>query len=297
MAVSAAIIGCSGFRFKNIYLPILKKNKRKIKILQVFNRTPEAAINVAKQLNCKIAEDVNEIFSNKLIKVIFFIVPKKARDFYFNNKNLKNKIVVTEVPVVTNILEYFFYKKKISKKKINLYVFEDRYYIYKDLFKKIKNNISELKIINLEWMHHAFGCMSAIRNIVGNIKKVHYIKNNISDYFLIYYQKLIFHYVFTNIKKSAKRSLGRLELTPLKKNFKKIIIQKVISKKAKINSFESFLNKNYINFIKNKRDKYFTENLKQEAFFVTIVKIHKKIRFQIFAKLITLFLIKTQKYI
>ena len=74
MVFNVGVIGCSGSRFKDIYLPffIEKQKQNEIKIVKVYNRTKEAAIKTSIILESLVAESIENILNDEDINVIFF---------------------------------------------------------------------------------------------------------------------------------------------------------------------------------------------------------------------------------
>ena len=81
MAFNAGIIGCSGTRFNEIYLPFFleKKNQKKINFLKVFNRTTSSSVKVAKILESKVSSSIEDILNDRDIDLVFLILPMNIR--------------------------------------------------------------------------------------------------------------------------------------------------------------------------------------------------------------------------
>jgi hypothetical protein len=292
--MNVGIIGCSGSRFKEIYLPffIEKKRENRINFIKVFNRTKEAADNVSKILQSGVAEDIDDIIYDENIDLIFLIVTEKVRKLILK-KNLRHKkTFVTEVPAIKNIIEYHILRRNLKTQNINLFIFEDRYYLYKKIFKEfLHNNITNIILQNIEWMHHAYGAFAAL-NIKKKLDRVKYIKNRNSDEFIFTYTNFKFHYIFENNKKNNVRESGKIFL----KNDNNLNLEFSFSKKdyafLKNRSINSFFDDNENNFKNLKEDNYLTCHLKGEAIFVTTIKIFKLIKIEWFAKFIIFLLIK-----
>ena len=294
MGINVGIIGCSGSRFKEIYLPffIEKQREKRINFIKVFNRTIESANNVSKILQSNVAKNMDEILYDKNIHLIFLIVPEKVRKLVLKKKFRYKRTIVTEVPVIKNIIEYQFLKRKLKNQNINLFIFEDRYYFYKELFKEYSNrNISKIILKNIEWMHHAYGAYAAL-NFNKKLDRVKYIKDINSDEFILTYANFKFHYIFENNKKDNIKENGQIFL----KSDDNWNVEFSFSKKQytflKNNSINSFFDDNENNFKYLNKDNYLTYHLKGEAVFVTIIKILKKIKIQWLAKILIFLLIK-----
>ncbi len=294
MIFNAGIIGCSGSRFKEIYLPFFidKHKTKKINFLKIYNRTQSAAVKLSKTLESKVANNIDEILNDKDINLIFLVVPYKIRREILSKKIDSKKIVISEVPLVKNIFDYFFFLKKIRSNKVNLYVFEDRYYFYKRVFKRnINETIDEIILNNIEWLHHAYGAVAAL-DLEKKLIKIDFKKGKVSDEFQLIYNKIKFKYIFNNNKKDNIRENGNIIFKKVDGNKEIIHLTKSEYQSLKKDSIYFFFNDNESSFLNFSDDNYLRNHLKNEAIFCTIVKIFKSFKSNLFAKILVIIFIK-----
>ena len=288
MTFNAGIIGCSGTRFNEIYLPFFleKKNQKKINFLKVFNRTTLSSVKVAKILESNVSSSIEDILNDKDIDLVFLILPMNIRRDILKNNIDKKKILISEVPIVKNILDYHILIRNLNSKQINLYIFEDRYYFYKKVFNNfLKKPLNKIVLNNIEWMHHAYGAIAAI-NSKTNLKKVFYIKKKSSDEYLFKYNCFEACYMFKNNKNENVRENGIISLEFHENGSKEFSFSKQEYKALKCQSLDYFFDENEEKFKNFKQDTYLINHLKNEAIFVTIIKIAKFTKFYWFPKFV-----------
>ena len=238
MSINAAVLG-TGERFKKYYFePILRLQNESILKLKFFYNRDTAKIKKYEEIfKCRVTNDIKELLSDKTIDLFIITLPIHLRKKLFFNKNFNSKFVLSEAPLVNNLLEYVKLKKIFEKKNISYEIFEDKFYYDYSIINNY--NLTKLSIYNKFWEHHALSCFFKINS--KKLGKINFISRKVfynQEIFTIVYGDVKLNYIFSLNKKNVDRSKGIIKAfysDKKKKVLKKLILPKKIQVMLYIN--------------------------------------------------------------